>query len=468
MDLKFLGATKNVTGSKFLLSLSGMRIMVDCGVFQERELKDRNWQTLPVAPSSIDAIILTHAHLDHCGYLPKIVKDGFKGDIFCTEPTAEIAKIALLDAANLQEEDAEKKRNRHLKEGRISPYPVEPLYTADDARKVFPLFKVYPYKKIFELFKNVYVSFYDAGHILGAAMIKIEIGMANGKTKKIIFSGDIGRWEKPILCAPTVFKEGDIVFVESTYGNKDHNSEEEAAEELADVINTTVKRGGNIVIPTFAIERAQEVIYFLSRFLKKDIIPHILVFVDSPMAIDITELFSRYPEYLDKNTQELIKKNSSPFEFPLLKLTRSVEESKSINHISGSVVIMAGSGMCTGGRIKHHLITNITRQDSTIVFVGYQAKGTLGREILEKPENVRILGKVYPVKAEVRDINGFSAHAGKTELLRWMDGFEKPPEKLFVVHGEEDASMEFANLLKEKMKGSEIIVPDYLSEYPLS
>ena len=467
MDVKFLGATKNVTGSKFLLSLSGRRVMVDCGIFQERELKDRNWQPLPVEPSSIDAIILTHAHLDHCGYLPKIVKDGFKGDIFCTEPTAEIAKIVLLDAAHIQEEDAEKKRNRHLKEGRISPYPVEPLYTTDDARRVFTLFKTYPYKKTFELFKDVYLSFYDAGHILGAAMIKIEAGMENGKTKKIIFSGDIGRWDKPILCDPTVFKEADTVFVESTYGNKEHNSEENAAEELADVINITVKRGGNIVIPTFAIERAQEIIYFLSRFLKEDLIPHILVFIDSPMAIDITEVFSRYPEYLDENTEKLIKNGSSPFEFPLLKLTRSVEESKSINHIYGSVVIMAGSGMCTGGRIKHHLITNITRQESTIVFVGYQARGTLGREILEKPDKVRILGKEYPVKAEVRDINGFSAHADKTELLRWLDGFEKPPEKLFVVHGEEDASMGFANILRERMKGSEVVVPDYLSEYPL-
>lgn len=462
MKIKFLGATKNVTGSKFLLEISGKRLMVDCGLFQEREMKNRNWDEFPVPPSSIDAIILTHAHLDHCGYLPRLVKYGFNGDIFCTEPTAEIAKITLLDAGKIQEEDAENKRKRHLKEGRKPPYPVIPLYTVDDARDVFPLFKTYPYEHPFELFNGVYVSFYDAGHILGSSMVKIEIE-SEGKT--LIFSGDIGRWEKQILNPPSTFKEADFVFMESTYGNRDHKSEEEAGYELAEVINKTVQRGGNIVIPTFAIERTQEIIYFLSKFLKEDIIPHILVFVDSPMAIDITEIFNKYPEYLDRKTYELIKKGLSPFNFPLLKLTRSVDESKSINYISGSVVIMAGSGMCTGGRIKHHLITNITRPESSIVFVGYQARGTLGRQILERPEKVRILGKEYPVKAEIIDINGFSAHAGKSELLRWLDGFVKPPEKIFVIHGEDEESLEFAQTVKEKMVESEVIIPEYLSEY---
>lgn len=467
MKVKFLGGVKNVTGSKFLLEIFSKRIMVDCGLFQERELKDRNWIPFPVSPSSIDAILLTHAHLDHCGYLPKLVKDGFKGTIFCTEPTAEIAKIALMDAGKVQEEDAEKKMERHLREGKKSPYPVIPLYTADEAKSVFPLFKTCTYENPFEIFKDVYVSFHDAGHILGAAMIKVEVRLPDGKNKKLIFSGDIGRWGKPVLNDPTIFKEADIVFMESTYGNREHKSEEDAGRELAEVINKTVKRGGNIIIPTFAIERAQEVLYFLSRFLKEDIIPHILVFVDSPMAIDITEVFNKYPEYLDKKTQLLIKDKHSPFDFPLLKFTRSVDESKSINYISGSVVIMAGSGMCTGGRIKHHLITNITREESSIVFVGYQAKGTLGREILEKPEKVRILGKEYPVKAEIVEINGFSAHAGRTELLRWIDGFTSPPEKIFVIHGEEEASLEFVELLKERKRESTIIIPDYLSEYEL-
>ncbi|MCM8761728.1 MAG: MBL fold metallo-hydrolase [Candidatus Omnitrophica bacterium] len=467
MRVKFLGATKNVTGSKTLLDISGKYIIIDCGLFQERELKDRNWLPFPVPPSSIDAIILTHAHLDHCGYIPKLVNDGFKGDIFCTEPTAEIAKIALQDAGKVQEEDAEKKMERHLKEGRKSPFPVLPLYTAEDAKRVFPLFKTYPYEQPFELFKDVYVSFYDAGHILGSAMIKIEIATHNGKMKKLIFSGDIGRWDKPILKDPTIFKEADIVFMESTYGNKDHKSEVDAGRELAEVINTTVNRGGNIVIPTFAIERTQEILYFLSRFLKEDVIPHILVFVDSPMAIDITQIFNKYPKYLDEKTQLLIKKGAPPFDFPLLKLTRTVDESKSINYISGSVVIMAGSGMCTGGRIKHHLITNITREESTVVFVGYQAQGTLGREILEKPENVRILGREYPVKATIKDINGFSAHAGKTELLKWIDGFEKPPEKIFVIHGEQESSLNFAGILRDRKPESEIIIPDYLYEYEI-
>jgi len=464
LKVKFLGGTQNVTGSKFLLEISGRRLMIDCGLFQEREFKDRNWKPFPINPSSIDAIILTHAHIDHCGYLPKIVSDGFKGDIFCTEPTAEIVKIALLDAGKLQEEDASKKRARHLAEGRTPPYPVIPLYTAEDAKSVSPLFKTYPYEQPFEPFDDVSVSFHDAGHILGSAMIKIKVGKENAKT--LIFSGDIGRWDKAILKDPSIFQEADIVFVESTYGNKNHDGGSEAAgEELANIINQTVQRNGNIIIPTFAIERAQELIYFLSKFLKDNVIPHILVFVDSPMAIDVTEIFNKYPEYLDTKPEELIKKGASPFDFPLLKLTRSVDESKSINHITGSIAVMAGSGMCTGGRIKHHLITNISREESTVVFVGYQAKGTLGRHILSKPERVRILGREYPVKAEIRNINGFSAHADKSELLRWLSGFITPPKKIFVIHGEEEVSQEFAEVLRQKMPGSEIIIPEYLSEH---
>ncbi|MCX8083193.1 MAG: MBL fold metallo-hydrolase, partial [bacterium] len=348
MKIKFLGGVKNVTGSKFLLEISGRRVMVDCGLFQERNIKDRNWIPFPVSPSSIDAVILTHAHLDHCGYLPKLVKDGFYGPVYCTEPTAEITKIALLDAGKLQEEDAEKKRKRHSKERKKAPYPVVPLYTYEEAKTVFPLFRTYHYEQEFEIFKDVYVSFHDAGHILGAAMIKVEVRFDGGRTKKLVFSGDIGRWNKPILKDPTTFEEADIIFMESTYGDRDHTSEELAGIELAEVINTTVKKGGNIVIPTFAIERAQEVLYFLSRFLKEDIIPHILVFVDSPMAIDVKDVFNKYPEYLDKKTQSLIKDGLSPFNFPLLKYTRTVDESKSINYITGSIVIMAGSGMCTG------------------------------------------------------------------------------------------------------------------------
>ena len=465
MKVKILGAAGNVTGSKFLLDTGKCRVMIDCGIYQERSLKNRNWEKFPVEPSSIDSILLTHAHLDHCGYLPRLVRDGFKGSIFCTEPTLDIVRITLLDSGKIQEEDAMKKRERHEREGRKTEHPVEPLYTAEDAEKVFPLLRGFPYKKSVEVGDGITASFHDAGHILGAAMIEIEVKEA-GRPKKIIFSGDIGRWDKPVLGDPSLFDEADVVFMESTYGDRVHETEAEAGKELARVINETSGRGGNIVIPTFAIERAQELLFFLSGFLRDDIIPHLLVFVDSPMAINVTEVFKKYPEYFDAETRDMIKKGSSPFDFSMLKLTRSVDESKAINHIKGSSIIMAGSGMCTGGRIKHHLIANITRPESTVAFVGYQARGTLGRVIVEKADRVRILGKQYPVRASIENIGGFSAHADKNELLRWVEGFKKPPGKIFVIHGEEEAAANFASILERK-KTSEIVVPAYLDEYSL-
>lgn len=465
MKVKFLGAAKNVTGSKFLLDILNKRILIDCGIYQEREFKNRNWEKFPVEPGSIDAILLTHAHLDHCGYLPRLVKHGFRGTIHCTEPTAEITRITLLDSGKIQEEDAEKKKRRHEKEGRKGPYPTIPLYTVEDSQNVFPLITGHPYSKDFEVTSGITASFHDAGHILGASMIKLQVS-AGSASRKIVFSGDMGRWNKPILCDPTLFNEADVVFVESTYGNKVHETEDDAGRQLAEVINRTAEAGGNIVIPTFAIERTQEILYFLSRFLKEDVIPHLFVFVDSPMAINVTEVFTKYPDYLDLNTRKLIDSGNSPFDFPMLRLTRTTDESKSINHIRGSAIIMAGSGMCTGGRIKHHLVANIDRPESTIAFVGYQALGTLGREILERPETVRILGKEYPVRAHIENVNGFSAHADRNDLFRWISGFGNSPQKIFVVHGEEEATSDFSSFLKANTE-STIITPDYLSEYPL-
>jgi len=462
MKVKFLGATKNVTGSRFLVETENRRILVDCGLFQEREFRSRNWEDFPVPPSSIDFVILTHAHLDHTGYLPKLVKEGFKGKIICTHPTSEISKIALLDAGKLQEEDAEFKRRRHEREGRKGPYPEIPLYTVEDAKKVFPLFQSVPYHQEFEISPDIKITFHDAGHILGSSMIEMKVKEKVEKT--FIFSGDIGRWEKPILCDPTLFERADYILMETTYGDRIHESQKDASEKLKEVIIETNKAGGNIVIPTFAIERAQEILFYLSEFLRKDEIPHLIVFVDSPMAIDVTEVFKRHPEYFDEETKNLIKKGESPFSFALLKTTRSVHESKAINYIRGTSIIMAGSGMCTGGRIKHHLVTNIEREESTILFVGYQARGTLGREIVEGKERVRILGNYYDVKARIEKINGFSAHADKNELLRWLAGFKKIPEKIFLIHGEEEVIEKFSSTLKEKFK-SDVVIPEYLAEF---
>ena len=465
MKVKFLGAAENVTGSRFLVRTGKSQILVDCGMYQEREFRARNWEDFPVKPSGIDSVVLTHAHLDHCGHLPKFVKEGFNGRIFCTTPTSEIARIALLDSAKLQEEDAEFKRKRHERQGRKGPYPEIPLYTVEDAKKVLPHFETVSYREETDVSPDIKATFYDAGHILGASMIELKV-RENGKQKVCIFSGDIGRWNKPILRDPTVFEEADYVFMESTYGNRLHEEKEPPVEKLQRVIMETKKRGGNIVIPTFAIERAQELLYHINELLRKDKIPHLVVFVNSPMSIDVTEVFRKYSDYFDREAQALIGEGDSPFDFPLLKTTRSVAESKAINYIKGTSIIMAGSGMCTGGRIKYHLVSNITRPESTILFVGYQAKGTLGRTILERPERVRILGEEHRVRARIEKINGFSAHADRDELLKWVSGFKKAPEKIFVIHGEKEASANFASTLREKFS-SEVIVPRYLQEHSM-
>lgn len=465
MKVKVLGAAKNVTGSKILVEKENARILIDCGLYQEREFRSRNWEDFPVNPSGIQSVLLTHAHLDHCGYLPKFLREGFRGKIYCTPPTAEIVRIVLMDSAKLQEEDAKFKRKRHKKEGRKSQYPELPLYKVEDARKVFSHFITTSYKKEVNVAPGMTAVFYDAGHILGSSMIELRVD-DGGKEKILIFSGDIGRWGKPILCDPTIFQKADYVFIESTYGNRLHEEQKVSEKKFIKVIRETQKSGGNIIIPTFAIERAQELLYYLSEFLREDKIPHLMVFVDSPMAINVTEVFKEHFNYFDKGTKELIQKGTSPFDFPLLRLSRSVGESKAINYIRGTSIILAGSGMCTGGRVKHHLMKNITRPESTILFVGYQAKGTLGREILEKAKIVRILGRSYPVRAQVEKINGFSAHADKKELLKWISGFGDLPKKIFLVHGEEEVIADFATVLREKFR-SDIVIPEYLQAFEI-
>ncbi|OPZ91235.1 MAG: Ribonuclease [candidate division TA06 bacterium ADurb.Bin417] len=466
MKIRFLGATRNVTGSRFLLESGGQHILIDCGLYQEREYAERNWSPFPFPAARIDAVILTHAHLDHSGYLPRLVMEGFQGRIFCTPPTAEITEISLQDSGRIQEEDAEKKGLRHQREGRKGPYPEQALYTARDAERVTPLFETYHYEREFAVGQGITASLHDAGHILGAAMVRIRV-REGGSNKTVIFSGDIGRWEKPILNDPTLFEEADGVVMETTYGNKVHGNQAEAGLKLAGIITETAARKGNIVIPTFAIERTQELLYGLGQLLREKRIPHLVTFLDSPMAISVTGVFKKYPEYFDEATKKIIRAGHSPFDFPLLTQTRTAAASKAINHIRGSAIIMAGSGMCNGGRIKHHLVSNIERTESTIVFVGYQARGTLGRQIIEKPGSVRILGQNYRVKAKVEQLDGLSAHADRDELLRWLDGFRRDPGKIFLVHGEEESTADFGRLLKERKPGAEVVTPAFLGEYEL-
>ncbi len=462
IKLSFLGAAQNVTGSKYLLETDGCKLLVDCGLYQERHLKGRNWEPFPIDPGTIDAVLLTHAHLDHCGYLPKLVREGFAGKIYSTPATKEISQIVLLDSAHLQEEDAEFKRRRHEREGRRGKYPEVPLYTTDETRDSFPLFSPVGYEEPLQIANGVEATFYDAGHILGSSMIKVKV-KRNGMERSILFSGDVGRWNKPILRDPTLFDQADYVVVESTYGDRIHKDQEDIDVTLSEVINSAEKAGGNIVIPSFAVERSQEILYHLNSLLLDDRIPHLMVFLDSPMAIGVTEVFEHHPELFDEEMMNLIRKRESPFDLPGLKVTRTAEESKAINHIKGTVIIIAGSGMCTGGRVKHHLVNEISRRESVILFVGYQASGTLGREIVEGTKVVRILGEMYRVRARVVQIHGFSAHADRDELLKWLSSLQKPPKHLFVTHGEADAAHHFADFLKER-RGWPVSVPSYRDE----
>jgi metallo-beta-lactamase family protein len=465
MKITFLGATKNVTGSKFLVETAQTRLLVDCGMFQERAFRARNWDPFPADARGIRHVLLTHAHIDHCGYLPRLVKEGFHGKIIATEPTAAIAGIALLDAAKLQEADAEYKRKRHKKEKRTGPFPEIPLYTTKDAERVIPLFKTVSYDTACQVGPDVNAVFHDAGHILGSSMIELKV-TENGEVKTIIFSGDIGRWDRPLLRDPALLPEADYVVMESTYGTRALEDAELSEEKLREVILKTAESGGNVVIPSFAIERAQEILYDIKKLLSKNALPPLPVFLDSPMAIKVTEVFKQYARYLDQEAKAFKKSQDTLFEFPLLKATPGREESKAINRFKAPCLIIAGSGMCTGGRIKHHLVQNITRPESTILFVGYQAEGTLGRQILEKPNEVRILGAFFPVRARIEKINGFSAHADKDELLRWVSGFTKPPKRIFVVHGEEQPAQAFAETLKEKFS-TDVLVPDYKDVWEL-
>ena len=457
-----MGAAQNVTGSRYLVEANGTSLLVDCGLYQERELRARNWNPFPIPAEAIDAVLLTHAHLDHCGWLPKLVREGFRGRIYCTAATSEIAQIMLMDSAHLQEEDAQLKRHRHEREGRKGPHPEIPLYTIDDARACFPLLSPVRYGEPIHVGDGVTATFCEAGHILGSSMIVVAVSQ-NGERRTILFSGDVGRWNKPILRDPTVFDGADYVLVESTYGDRLHESSETIRGELTGVVNSTAEAGGNIVVPSFALERSQEVLYYLNKLLIESQIPHLVVFLDSPMAISVTKVFQHHPELFDEEMTELIRERKSPFGFPGLTMVRTVDESKAINNTTGTVMIIAGSGMCTGGRIKHHLLRNISRPESTILFVGYQAIGTLGRQIVDGAKEVRILGKEHPVRARVAQINAFSAHADRDELFRWLSGLQRPPRHLFVTHGEPEASMRFADFLRERT-GWEISVPSYKEE----
>jgi metallo-beta-lactamase family protein len=465
IKITFLGATKSVTGSRHLVEANGLKFLVDCGLYQERDLRVRNWGSFFCPPADVDAILLTHAHLDHSGFLPRFVNNGFSNPIYCTAATADITRVMLLDSARIQEQDAENKKRRHQREGRKGPYPEIPLYTEADVRSCFPLLSPVPYGQTMELGEGVTFTLYDAGHVLGSEMIEVSVRQ-NGEKRSLLFSGDIGRTDRPILRDPTFFDEADYVVTESTYADRVLPDPDEMMTKFIEVIQETIKGGGNIVIPSFALERTQDILYFLNKAMSAGILAPLNIYLDSPMATNITDIFERYANLMDEETRQLIEQKKSPFDFPGLHFVSTVDESRNIEQLAEPAIIIAGSGMCTGGRIKYHLISNITRRESTILFVGYQAVGTLGRVIVDGAKEVRILGENYPVKAQVIQMNGFSSHADSVQLLNWLYNLKRAPRHVFVVHGEEQAANYLAETVR-KDKGWTVTVPDYQDEFLL-
>ncbi len=461
LQLSFHGADRGVTGSCHLLECAGKRILIDCGLYQGgRELEEENAEPFGFDPAGIDFVLLTHAHLDHCGRLPLLVKRGFRGEIVATAATRELARLVMLDAAHLQEEEA-----RHRAHGHHNKHApaIAPLYSTLDAFAVLDYFgRVAAYEKPFELAPGIRVTFYDAGHILGSASIFLELE-AHGRRRSVLFSGDLGNSGRPILRSPRTPARADVVVMETTYGDRLHKPFQPSVEEFYAVVDATFRRGGNVIIPTFALERAQELLYFLREAIDARRLPRATqVFLDSPMAISATEIFERHPECYEPAVAELFREGRDPFHVPGLHFTRETAESIAINRIAGGAIIMAGAGMCTGGRIKHHLQNNLAHAESSVVFVGYAAQGTLARKIIDGAKEVRIYGEDLPVRAQVHTINGFSAHADQAELLAWHRQAGTPP-RTFLVHGEEQAMAELARLLA----GTQVEMPELNQAFDL-
>jgi metallo-beta-lactamase family protein len=459
VKLQFLGAARQVTGSQYYFEADGAKLLVDCGMYQERDFLARNWAPCPVRLRDVQALLLTHAHVDHCGLAPKLVRDGFRGPIITTSASAELVELVLRDAAEIQAEDAAFKEKRHRKEGRQGVYPTKPLYTPADVDRMLPLLEGVAYDRPVRINDHVHAVFHDAGHILGSAMIELR-AMDHGQPRRVVFTGDLGQWDRPIVRNPTIFSEADYIIMESTYGDRVHENHGSVESQLAAAINETAAAGGKIVVPIFAIERAQELIYYLNRLQAANQIPDIPVYLDSPMAADVNEVFRRHRECFDAEAKEMTANGGSLLRFPSLHVLRTVQESMSINAMKGPAIIMATSGMCTAGRIKHHLAHNIGNPASTILFVGYQAQGTLGRQILDGNHEVRIHGLSRWVRAKVRQIQGISGHADRNALMKWLGYFRRPPRQVFITHGETESALSLADAIRSTF-GWNVCVPEY-------
>lgn len=464
MKIKFLGAAGTVTGSCYLLDTGKVKIMVDCGLFQgNKEIRERNYRDFQINPEEVDFILLTHAHVDHSGLIPKFCKEGFKGRIITSTATKDLCAIMLPDSAHIQEMEVERK-NRKL--ARAGLPLIEPIYTVDDANECLGFFEGVHYNEEIKLAQGIKVYFRDAGHILGSAIIEVVL-IKGHKETKIVFSGDLGNSCQPIINDPTIIEEADYLFIESTYGSRLHQNCENKIEILRQIILETWRKRGKVIIPSFAVERTQDLLYDLNILYNQKQIPEVPVYIDSPLAIEATEIFRRNIDYFDDDTKELIAKGHNPLEIPNLTITKKAQDSKALNDIIGSIIIISASGMCEAGRIRHHLKHNLWRPESTILFVGYQAEGTLGRRLIEGEKLVHIYGEEVAVKARIAVIDGFSAHADQAGLMNWLGSFKKKPQKVFVVHGEGDASKTLAEKIKDELN-IEAVIPQYLEEIEIN
>jgi metallo-beta-lactamase family protein len=450
--LKFLGGVRTVTGSCFYIEYDNLKFLVECGMYQGEDAEEINNARFGFSPEEIDYIFITHAHLDHSGMLPKIVKEGFKGRIITTSATKDLLEILLYDSAHIQESDAEWLTRKAQRAG--NP-PVIPLYTTEDVRNVMPLIDVKNYGEIFHIGNSIKYRFLDAGHILGSGTLELRF-QDNFKEKKIVFSGDIGKKGNPIVKDPLNPKEADFIVMESTYGNRLHKSLKESTNELVDAIKTTMKKGGNVYIPSFAVGRTQDILYILNNLVREKRLYNINVYLDSPLAQEATKVYLSHPECFDEEAKKLFTTQDYSDSIKL-HFVEGPQESILLNKIKSGIIVIAGSGMCEGGRIRHHLKHNLWRPECSIIFVGFQAKGTLGRKIIDGAKMVHILGEEVTVKASIYTINGFSAHADQSELIEWLSFFEDSPQ-VFIVHGEEDVSIAFSNIVNEKF-GFKTYVP---------
>lgn len=469
MKIKFCGAATGVTGSCHLITTDGNKLLLDCGQFQGGKAMDAlNFEEFPFNPAEIDFVILSHAHIDHCGRIPLLVKRGFRGKIYCTDATADLLEVMLKDSGYIHEKEAEWKNK---KGARTNKERVEPLYTVNDAVDSLKYIVPVLYDQLIELNEKLKFVFNDAGHILGSAIIELWVE-ENDSVSKLVFSGDIGVMDRPLLRNPTIIKSADFLIMETTYGNRLHPENATSIEALMKIVFDTTKRGGTVVIPSFAVGRTQELIFELNRFYEnhgehRDFLDKIMVYVDSPMATTVTEVFRKNANLFDEETKKYILAGDNPLDFKNLKFTRTSDESKTLNLDENPKIIISASGMCEAGRIRHHLKHNLWNKKSSIVFVGYQAEGTLGRLIVEGAQDVTLFGEEIHINAEIHNLEGFSGHADREGLLTWISGFKKQPKQVFFVHGELEAKHSFAELVKQKINLDSIVIEGF-SEFELT